>query len=216
MRKKLVMSAMALALVMALVGGATFALFSDQSSNEATTLQAGTIAVDVERNSGEPVPGPMFYTVTSEGVGAPGQEPEKATGEWVPGMSVTRTLTVYNHGKLRFRICNVGAAITGDADFLNDPAAISEFANKMHVKIVNSESAKPELFDGTLAQLLADGGVDVPAIPWDGGEAYSLQAGSNFHLAYTCSLDTSAGNALQGTKPVVSFNLMVEQTKNNP
>ena len=76
MKKRLMISIMMIALVAALVGGATFAMFTDTAVNDNNTFAAGT--VDISTN-----PNPVFNV------------PNMA-----PGDEVTGTLNVANDGTL--------------------------------------------------------------------------------------------------------------------
>lgn len=85
MKKRLMVSIMMIALVAALVGGATFALFTDTAVNENNTFAAGT--VDINTN-----PNPVFNV------------PNMA-----PGDVVTGTVNVVNAGTLDLKYNFVNA-----------------------------------------------------------------------------------------------------------
>lgn len=218
---------MAFALAMALVGGATFALFTDSDSNDGNTFSAGTVEIAVQRNASEPTPGPMFYTTTEEGMGDTWQTdennaaPGNAHGLWKPGDSHSAEMTVFNKGSLSAKITHLGAEISGDPDFINDTAAKAEFSKYLNVKIERLENGSSDqkvyitLFEGALSQLLAEGGAkNFEADPKVIAGAHSGNISSQ-HLLFTCSLSKDAGDALQGKKPVVSFYLIAQQAKNN-
>ncbi|MDD3889435.1 MAG: TasA family protein, partial [Syntrophomonadaceae bacterium] len=62
MKRKLIILSLTLVLAMTLAGGATFALFTDQASNQESVVTAGTVDIDSYRDGFDTVPGPMFYT----------------------------------------------------------------------------------------------------------------------------------------------------------
>lgn len=220
MKKKLLIATMIFALVMALVGGATFALFTGSDSNEVKTFSAGTVEINIQRND-DPVPGPMFYTTLEEGMGSDTQNGNRApkfpTGEWAPGDKHVRGMTVLNTGSLTVKLDRIGAKITGDTDFLNDAAAVKEFKDNLMVKVeakISEDQYKLMCNEKPLSAFLAPGGVEAdlfkPVIAGREGNNITTQ-----HLRWTCTLSTNAGDPLQGKKPVVSFYLTAEQADNN-
>ena len=116
MKRKLIILSLPLALAMTLAGGATFALFTDQASNKERLITAGTVDIDSYRDGFDTVPGPMFYTTACEGAtptnpSFPGLKP---TGPWVPGMTVVRSIIVYNQGSLDVVLDKVKAEVESD------------------------------------------------------------------------------------------------------
>ena len=218
MRKKLLVITMVFALVMALVGGATFALFTSSDSNEAKTFTAGTVDIDIQRNTGEPVPGPMFYSTLEEGMGAPWQTgysaPKYPIGPWAPGDSHKREMTVKNVGSLPVKIAWIGAKITGDEAFLNNSAAVAEFSNNLIVRVESQNGVTSKMCEVPLSSLLAPGGYKAEFMPVIGPKVEDNVPTQ--HINWICTLSSNAGNQLQGKKPVVSFYLIAEQAQNNP
>lgn len=217
MKKKLLIATMVFALVMALAGGATFALFTGSANNEGNTFSAGTVDIDVQRNTGESTPGPMFYTTLEEGMGESWQTgysaPKYPTGEWKPGDSHKREMTVKNVGSLPVKLARLGAEITGDADFLNDAVAVAEFSSNLIVRVESENDSTELMYEGPLSDFLVPGGVEALYKPEMGSKV-----GNNVptqHLNWICTLSTGAGNPLQGKKPVVSFYLTAAQAQNN-
>ena len=82
--KKILISLMAIALVIGLVGAGTIAYFSDEETSTGNTFKAGTL--DLALTGGTPLP----FQVTS----SPGM---------APGDTVTGTVTVINNGTLELR-----------------------------------------------------------------------------------------------------------------
>lgn len=94
MKKRLIMSLMVIGLVSALVGGATFAWFTDTAVNEGNTFTAGTLKLDfVDDETTLP------FNVTN----------------MKPGQSETKSFTLKNDGslpmKLKVQVAEVGDGI---------------------------------------------------------------------------------------------------------
>lgn len=214
LKKKLLVLFTLMAMMMVMIGGATYAWFTSSDPVAGNTFSTGTVAVTTVRDNGEYVPGPLFYTTAEEGkvlsglsAGEMGLYP---TGLWVPGMSATRNLTVTSSGSVAARICRIGATLTGDAAFMANQAARDEFASNLRVQVTSTSGGNQILLDKTLADLLAEGGAACDVKKIIGAN------GSSQNIDFTCSLSTNAGNSLQGQKPVVSFYLVAEQVANNP
>ncbi|MCW3490440.1 CalY family protein [Dethiobacter alkaliphilus] len=204
--KKYILLATVLLLISALVGGATLAVFTDGTTNTSQVFSTGTVAVDVERDLGDPVPGPMFYSFKSQGA-VEGQDVDdilNPTGLWAPGDTHTRLLHVINTGSLAFRISGLSAEIYNVTD-----EEAEEFAEHMNVRVYYNIPGEPVLYEGPLADYLA-APVDCIVRP------QASSTGSIIHIAFEASLDIDAGDIIQGTEPMVDFFVYVEQVKNNP
>ncbi|MEW6426109.1 MAG: SipW-dependent-type signal peptide-containing protein [Bacillota bacterium] len=205
LRKKIYLVLVLVVLAAFAAGGATYALFTDAASNQSNTFTAGTVEIGADRDLGDPIPGPMFYTTRDEGnfAGHPGW-PDHATGFWCPGMSATRQLIVYNTGTLNVQLKGVSAALSG----IDDPATAQEWAENMKVKIYVSNGGEV-LYDGTMAALLAG------EAPFDHAVFIGAQPGvmppPNVHLSFEVTMDLAAGNNLQGLTPVLSFSVHAQQ-----
>jgi predicted ribosomally synthesized peptide with SipW-like signal peptide len=220
MKTKLFLLVLAVLLVAGLAGGATMAWFTDQATNGPNNFTAGTVNIEADRDLGDPIPGPMFYTTSAEGVTPAGEPPLPAnvTGPWYPGRTVTRILDVRNAGSLEVRLHQVSAEITSvNGVSVSDPsypsALATSFANKMNVRIhmmdmVGGTLQNVNLFNGSLAELLTP----QPTLH----RPIFSPTGSIRPVFYEVTMLSSAGNDLQGIAPVVSFSVFAEQTKNNP
>jgi predicted ribosomally synthesized peptide with SipW-like signal peptide len=209
MRKKLLITVTIFTLVMALAGGATFALFNDSASNESKTISAGTVDIEVNRNAGDSVPGPMFYTIAEEGIVEPDQNVYHATGLWAPGDSHQAELDIKNNGSLEAKLVRVEAEFTGDTDFLNNQAAMEEFAKYMNVEIIAHNNEDISVYNGPLADLMVAGGDYLDLVP-----GYTIIGKNSIaHFRFCLTLSKDAGNVLQGQKPIVSFTVHAEQAK---
>jgi predicted ribosomally synthesized peptide with SipW-like signal peptide len=227
LKAKLFLLVLTVVLGAALAGGATMAIFTDTAGNTGNTFAAGTVDIAADRDLGDPLPGPMFYTTIAEGATAPWQIPflednNLETGVWWPGRMVARNLDVRNLGSLQVRLNQVSAAIysiNGQPPTAN-PALAASFAGNMNVKIyvagqfVSGQPSKV-LYNGSLATLLTGPQTCIhkPLIaPWTGPPNWPPMV----QLVYEVTMDIDAGNDLQGIVPVVSFSVFAEQTKNNP
>jgi len=209
MRKKLMVMSTLVVFVMLLVGGATFAYFSDSATNANNTFTAGTVDIYAVRDQGDTVPGPMFYTTAEQGTTPDGQPGLRPTGLWAPGYQFSRQLDVYNYSTTTVRLTKLRADMDPASDIKPGSAAYTEFINKMNVKVVLSGDSAT-LYDGPLSGLL-NGWYDI-----DPQDIVPIAAKVNgvtpcAHLTFTCSLDSSAGNVLQGVNPVVDFSLFAQQ-----
>ncbi|MDW7649926.1 MAG: hypothetical protein SCK29_08845 [Bacillota bacterium] len=204
MRKRPVIFISLVLLVALFTGGATYALFTSSANTTAATLQAGTVLVDVVRDLGDPIPGPMFYTTKEQGLmsGQDISDIVNPTGLWKPGDVHTRNLDVKNVGSLTYRINGVSADLYNISD-----EAYQEFAQKLNVKVYVASQPTQVLYDGTLAGLLS-GTVTCVAKPQGA-------VGSVIQLAFEATLDIGAGNILQAAEPKVDFAVYVEQVRNN-
>ena len=101
MRTKIAVSFVIMALVCALVGGATFALFTDTATNAANTFSAGTVDVNA---------GPQVVTIPVAGM--------------APGDTVSGTFKVTNAGTLDAWF-KVTANAAGDLFGGATPAAVT-------------------------------------------------------------------------------------------
>lgn len=115
------------------VGGGTFALFTDSASNTGNTFTTGKLIITPKRDD-VPNVGPMFYTSTS-----PTAQGTLPTGVWAPGDKNTRGLFLKNDGTLQAKLTTLtattadssGTAVTSGTDYDKDV----KFAQQASVKI---------------------------------------------------------------------------------
>lgn len=195
-----------------LAGGVTYAYFTSSAVNSGNTFTTGTVKISSLRDQGDTVPGPLFYTTALQGRTYDNKKDGiRPTGLWAPGDSVQRQLDVYNEGSLDVKFTKVMASLDPTSDIQSGDAAYTDFINKMNIKIQQSGSSEI-LYDGSLAGLLsgwvgATEIIDSASNP--GGQSPCV------HLTFTATLDTSAGESLQGKNPVFSFSVYAEQSANN-
>lgn len=141
-----------------IVGGSTYAFFSDTATNSNKTFTAGTVDIDSYRDGFDTIPGPMFYTTPSEGATPtePSYDGLKPTGLWAPGDTHIRSLVVYNKGSLDAAIKQVKAEIISDN---------KNMASQMDVAVY--KISPKYLSDGTpFAPIPGDDTLDQPTLDW--------------------------------------------------
>jgi spore coat-associated protein N len=118
-----------------LVGGGTFALFTDSVSNTNNTFQSGKLKMEGHRHD-IPVTGPMFYTESNDN-GAMG------TGFWAPLDVHTRGMFLGNHGNLDAKLVKIKATPQSQA--------ANEFAKQAMVTVaVVKDKETGEIVDATV------------------------------------------------------------------
>lgn len=198
------------------VGGATYALFTDNESNT-NNARAGTVVLYQERDMGDTIPGPMFYPDSWDPTGAfpydtnenaPFQPPGgESIGGWAPGDRVTRAMNLYNQGTLDAVVKRVRANVN-PAGVTAGPA-YNEFINKMNIK-VSYPAQNITIYNGPLSGLL-NGNVSL-------NTPFLLRANPSgpANITFEAYLDTSAGNVIQGQTFIFDFTFEAEQRRNNP
>lgn len=202
MARRFLLAALVVGLVSLSVGAGTFALFTDSASNGNNSFAAGTIDINVQRDDGQPVPGPMFYVLPSEGNGG-----TLATGDWWPGRMVSRNLDVNNVGSLSAVIRRVSATITDGtpSDSIDDTILM----DALQVEIRRAPyGAADVIWSGSLADLVAE--------PQGTVDTLVAAPGGTQHLQFNVTMSPEAGNEYQGLRAIVAFNIHVEQLANNP
>lgn len=200
--------AMGSALFAATIGlGGTLALFSDAADAD-VDFMAGRLCLDVHRNDGEAVPGPMFYITPEQGEtpdGVPGMFP---TGLWAPGDSHQRTLTVSNPTS-----CSSMHAWVDSVQASLQPGSDAMLAERLWVEITTPQvGTEVKVAEGWLSDFLS-GPV---ALRYPGGGRIPLFLSSNRHVKFKVTFDIAADNSYQDTSLVVDFTVNAVQWKNNP
>jgi hypothetical protein len=199
--KRIWLMAVALTMVAALATGVgTLALFSSDPASQTDTITTGTLAIVGDRDQGDTVPGPMFYTTAAEGETSPGLEDGlKATGFWFPGLEVVRVFQIENIGSADAKLINVSAALETDN---------SALADILDVKVYADEAKTQLLVSGKLRDYLT------APVPFAAGT--ELASGDLGSYWFVVSMPRTAGNEYQGLGLRVSFNVYAEQLANNP
>jgi predicted ribosomally synthesized peptide with SipW-like signal peptide len=115
-KKRIIISFMTIALVLALIGGGTWAYFSDTETSTGNTFTAGTLNLVPSTNGTGPV---GKYTVTAGGDGINGNV---VFVRLAPGNSGSITWTLTNNGNLDGTL-TVASAVTFGENGTNEPEA---------------------------------------------------------------------------------------------
>jgi predicted ribosomally synthesized peptide with SipW-like signal peptide len=136
-----------------LSGVGTYAFFNAQTANTNNTVTAGTISITSNRDSSDPIDGPMFYTTPEDGKVVSGDNAGLLgiykDGFIKPGWeSKIKTLIVTNKGTINPKLTKIGAQfVEGDSDLAGVLQAV--------VYRVNAPGAPPtQLYSGSLQSLL--------------------------------------------------------------
>ncbi|HDP69379.1 MAG TPA: hypothetical protein ENN38_01035 [Actinobacteria bacterium] len=202
MKNRILVSVLVVTTTLVLVGGATFALFTDSASNTGNSFETGTVVITAERNLGEAIPGPMFYTTALQGA-PPATGGLYPTGEYYPGQSFARYLNVKNEGTLNVYLYQVGATVTDATP--GDGVDDTVLAGGLNVRIEQALSGTL-LYDGTLAALTAGPVNTVNLLP--------IAVGGTQNLKYTVSMPIDAGDVYQGKSIIVEFVVYARQQAN--
>ncbi len=215
------------------VGGATYALFTSSAANDGNTASAGTVNINVMRDNGDPIPGPMFYPDSLDPLAyhpydqqdtAPSGE---SIGGWAPGDTVVRDMYLGNSGSLTARMVGIRAkvresytqttnlegqtatnTVSNGVTATTDPAAYNEFINKMNITIKNSNTL---IFQGKLSDLLTGTVWKKPV-----NEVLIAPAPSGpLNLTFTAELSNTAGNNIAGKNFIFDFEFTAVQNKNS-
>lgn len=129
MKKKLALLISVVVLAALAVGGATYALFTDDAINKNNTFVAGTVDIDSYRDGFDTIPGPMFYTTPEEGKTPtdPPYDGLKPTGIWAPGDTHIRSLVVYNKGSLDVVLNKIAANKISDPENINTQMKVAVY-----------------------------------------------------------------------------------------
>lgn len=207
MKKKLWL-AVGTGLLATMIGvGSTLALFSDVADGDAS-FTAGRLCLNVQRNDGEPIPGPMFYVTPAQGAtptGIPGTYP---TGLWAPGDTHQRTLTVENPAS-----CSSLDAWLDSVDASMHLGGYAPMADQLWVTVTTPMTGVEQtVAQGPLSDFLAG---PVPLLYPDGTKV-PLYLTSNRHMKFNVHFDINADNSYQDKTLVVDFTVYASQMDNNP
>jgi spore coat-associated protein N len=210
MKKKILFSIMAIALVGGLVGSGVFAYFSDTESSTGNTFTAGTL--DLEVDSENPwTSTPVNVTCMEPGAAA---QPVDITCENVgclTGDLYMKITNVADTGGVETYAC--GAPISGDVT--SEPECAAEIAAGHRVDDVSTDITLSCEVDGTPVS-----GIDnthLSAVPTTWTLIKDNLAGSgSVTLSLGGSLDSGAGNEYQGDKSTFDIELYLAQDNQTP
>lgn len=183
-----------IAIVAAMVGGGTMALFSDAETSNNNEFTAGTLDLTADRVN-DTIPGPMFYTTEDEGQtpdGLPGLNP---TGYWKPGDTHHRALQLENIGSIDGCLKHARASLTSGSRHL---------ADKLQVRITTDADGNEVVASATLGQFIDSDQVFNPG-------PISIYVGDIVNLHFWVTLPSDADNSYQGENLVAGFSVYAEQ-----
>ncbi|WP_158555841.1 TasA family protein [Peribacillus glennii] len=217
------------------IGGATYALFTDTTSNTNNTATAGTINLVANRNHGDYTPGPMFYP---DSLDPDAKHPYDVTeitpsgdalGGWAPGDTVRRTMELSNTGSLDAKLTGIKATPretytqylktggTRSVSGLVTGAEYLEFIEKANVLITNPDE-EVTIFEGKLSELIFNDTNTYAEVDEElelAGVTPGFGSGP-LNITFKVTLDKSASNAIQGKNFIFDFGFFAEQVRNNP
>ena len=167
----------------AVAGMGTFGTFTDSSTPVATTIQSGTLSIDV----------------TQQGFTVP-----VTTSNFVPGDSLTRAVNLVNDGSSALGSVTLGSTVAAPSVLTTDAINGLQLAVKAcSVAWTQGGTAQAATYtcSGT-ERLLASG----PAVGnYSLSSPASLVAGATDYLTFAISLPTSADNTFQGKSAALSL-----------
>jgi predicted ribosomally synthesized peptide with SipW-like signal peptide len=221
-----------------LVGGTTYAIFTDSATNTSNTFTTGTINIEQKRDQGDSTPGPMFYTSISDtNTTDPGKYaydvPKsnnlypyggEAIGGWAPGDTIERTLIVESTGSLEARLSSLSASVVSSYDIMDGSTLVRTITGVTSSSTGADLLAYNEFMDNLTVVITAPGDV----ILYNGTisallNGYSLPStllyplgrnGSETALEFTVSLHKDTDNDIQGKNIIFDFTVNAEQVKN--
>lgn len=211
MKKRILLSAIVVTVVCVLVGGATFAYFTDSATNSWNNFSAGTIDLQAVRDSGEPKPGPMFYFDPQEGRTPSGITGKKPDGFWYPGKtSAPKTLWITNTGSLNAYVDRISASFT---DLTNDNIADDQILPKGLILTVRNNGENGQiLYQGALDNLRSPVNLQSRVLVEGNDEGTAI-----FYFTVNMPNDPDGDdNQYQARKIGVTFNIYATQESNNP
>lgn len=183
MKGKISMSIMLITLVAALVGGATFAAFSDVETSNGNTFSAGTLTLDMTT-------GPVTGNFAIDNV--------------APGYSGSSTYTLKNSGNIDGYVDIENIVVTDGGGVQTEPEgnATGDLSQNMDITVKIGGNT---CYSGKLS------GWSNWANNND--ENVQLAAGGETNLVIDWSIANSVGNAIQGDTVDVSFDVELGQTE---
>lgn len=215
------------------VGGATFALFTSSATNDGNTATAGTVNINVTRDNGDPIPGPMFYPDFLDPLAhhpydkVDSHPSGESIGGWAPGDTIVRDMYLGNSGSLTARLVGIRAkmrdsytqttttedgtatrTVSNGITEISDPTAYNEFIDKMNITIKNSNTL---LFQGKLSELITGSAWKNPVHE----VLISASPSGPLNLTFTAELSRTAGNNIAGKNFIFDFEFTAVQNKNS-
>lgn len=190
MNKKIALSAMSILTSLALMGGATFAFFSDVGSSTGNIFGAGSLNLQLDDNN-ETFTDNVSLSIIATNL--------------MPGSSFTDSISLHNEGSLPIAEVEFGANQT---DNVNGGDG-SDLADVLELTVrTGADSVCTDSTDHTPAIAAAIGDTAMPLILSElvGTDYDALPGlGSDYFLCLTATMQLSAGNQYQGDTKTVDF-----------
>ena len=181
--RKVVGSLGVLGAAAAVAGMGTFGTFTDSSTPVATTIQSGTLSIDVTQQG---------YTV-----------PVTTTG-FVPGDSLTRAINLVNDGTSALGSVNLSTTVTAPSVLTTDTTNGLQLALKScSVAWTQGGTASAPTYTCSGTERLLGSGPVVGNMTLN--TPASLVAGATDYLTFSISLPSTAGNGFQGQSAGLSL-----------
>ncbi len=191
MNSKIALSAISILASLALVGGATFALFSDVATSSDNTFATGTLNLqidDTDQSATESVTGSIF------------------ANNFAPGQSVTSFISLHNPvGSLPIAEVEMTADTleTADPDGLSDLRNVLQLAVMVDDSTPDSECTGGASVTSAIDLQVGDNVTPLTLAEFDNGtDEYDalpgLLAGETKYVCFTVTFDSTAGNTYQG------------------
>ena len=181
--RKVVGSLGVLGTAAAVAGMGTFGNFTDSTTPVATTIQSGTLSIDLSQQG---------YAV-----------PVTTTG-FVPGDSMTRAVNLVNDGNSPLSAVTLSSAATAGSVLTTDTAnGLQLTVKKCSVAWTQGGTAAAPAYTCSGTETLVANGPVVNTVAINGAAA--LNAGGTDYLTFSISLPASADNSFQGKSASLSL-----------
>lgn len=203
--KKILISVMSIVTSLAMVGGATFAFFTDTATSTANTFSSGTLNLLVD-DANEPTPAP---SVTGS----------LTISDFAPGQSTTGFISLHNPGTLAI----AEVELTADTTPTDGGTDGSDIRNVLQLAVVLDDTVTPDpaCADGvnltsTIEPLVGNGDGTLTLAEFDNGtDEYDalpgLVSGATRNVCFTVTFDPDATDIYQGDSASTTFSFKANQ-----
>ena len=181
--RKVVGSLGVLGTAAAVAGMGTFGNFTDSTTPVATTIQSGTLSIDLSQ---------------------PGYAVPVSTAGFVPGDSLTRAVNLVNDGNSPLGSVTLYSAATAGSILTTDTThGLQLTVKKCSVAWTQGGTAQAPTYTCSGTETLVGSGPIVSTMPIN--SAAALNAGGTDHLTFSIALPASADNSFQGKTASLSL-----------
>jgi hypothetical protein len=181
--RKVVGSLGVLGTAAAVAGLGTFGNFTDSTTPVATTIQSGTLSIDLSQ----------------QGAAVP-----VSTAGFLPGDSMTRAVNLVNDGNSPLGSVTLSSVATASSVLTTDITnGLQLTVKKCSVAWTQGGTAQAPTYSCAGTETLVGSGAAVNNFPINGAAA--LNAGGTDHLTFSISLPASADNTFQGKSASLSL-----------